>query len=209
MALGAAGSAYADYVYTYTGDPYQYFTTGPGGTNQYSSGQFETFTFITDVALPANAAFPSGPLDQFVLPAGVQLVSWTASDGIHSFSGSNAFPLLGGIETDASGAIVGWSFEAEANTGVWSTNVDSCFLSSLPSCISSVVPPPGVATIDFVQSIPAGGTFYAAATSEPGSWQVHAVPETPTLWLMLTGMAMAGGHAALRARARLSLPRKR
>ena len=118
----------AETVYTYTGANFDDSTIIASTDNPYSSSDYIALTLDLSAPLAANTTYVLDPS----YGTASTLDSWTASNGLNTFSSIN--PGFGFIElvTDSSGNIEDWEFiliyEPSTEYGIESVNMGSGFV---------------------------------------------------------------------------------
>jgi hypothetical protein len=180
--LAIPGIASADYVYTYTGTPFNVGT--PEGATHI------TFTFDTHQLLAPNSLY------NVTASNSVTTGAWTMSDGTQSAGNSCIACTLGQsqVVTDASGQINDWLLQLVIPNGhgaswEWNTGANSPNFSPQFSFNGA---PVSDLRINFADNAEAGA-------SQVGTWSVAPVPLPAAAWLLLSGLGGFGAFARRRS----------
>jgi len=177
IGLSSPTLAFGDYVYTYTGNPYD-TAAGVG----FSAGNQITVSLDTPVQLAPNSSYT---LTQFT--------HWSISDGLNVCNDQSSCTMTGfGLDTDKDGFSSVW--EVNANT----TNPGTGRSLQLESSSSPFVVQFGSTVYTVYDATVCNACAALAGSSTRGVWSVAPVPLPAAFWLLLSGL---GGMAALMRRA--------
>lgn len=185
----ASLSAHAEYLYTYTGNNFNYFANDKIN-NPFTSSNSVSFSFTTN-ELVTNSSI-----------ALASISGWSASDGLHNFTDANSWALdtYGSnvyFNTDSQGEIASWFFIAQTRmtSSYPNVNISSNSIRQMRS-----VGHENLYAGEYVQVNPAPGNigYYSGISDLVGTWSVAAVPEADTLSMVLLGGVLLGFMARRR-----------
>ncbi len=189
----------AEVIYTYTGNDFNsFYTLDNNSGNVLTSSDFLTFQLTLADPLGANLYFESNGI---VVPS-----SWSASDGVHTWSSIDAQDGVSiSLSTDSLGDITAWSISGYHQYAVCEYG-DWCFATANNS----------VAVVDRSELDYAIGPLYLdQIANDPGTWTESAssAPE-PGTWLLWVrrhrccslALAPQGAFASIRTELIFQLP---
>jgi len=181
LLVGLAQPARADFIYTYTGNPFSYVGTGPDVTNV--SGYLDvTYSLAANTTYDLTPNTVGGVLNYDFTDG---RTTWDSANYDSSIPSPETISSAFSVTTDANGQIVSWNLNIYSSTGAITTcdgNACEAFYSTTNSALDDT-------NVFF--------NYDAYNFNSPGTWTETTVPEPSTVLIFAVGLA---GLAAMIAR---------